>query len=249
MRRLYQFILHKEQEIEQQTESKNDAGETVITKRKEKQLTPHNFFLARPSRNLVDQCSLYNSAEVSKGLKAGLLSIYSLDRRYREEVVFTDKDNEKYKNLCESLLKLLDELQIIVKIEEKDRTEDQKSQFIKINKEISVIQNQLREFESVKNNLYNHSAEYRARNLAITWWILHLSYKEENGKESLFFSGNTLDEKLKYYDDLLDQNDPFIKQVIERFLYAVSFWVLNNADKPEDFAGLENMIEKDKVLI
>lgn len=248
MKKLYTFEINKETEVETQVESKNEAGETVIVKKKEKQSVPHKFFLARPSRNLIDQCSLYNSAEVSKGLKAGLLSIYSLDKRYREEGVFTDKDNDKYKELCASLIKLLDELQVIVKVEEKDRAEDQKSRFTKINEEISAIQIQLKEFESIKNNLYNHSAEYRARNLTITWWILHLSYKEENGKESPFFSGNTLDEKLKFYDDLQEQNDPFIKQVTERFLYAVSFWVLNNADKPEDFADLEKMMDKDKIV-
>ena len=244
MKKLYQFEISKETEVETQVESKNEAGETVIVKKKEKQLLPNKFFIAKPSRNLIDQCSLYNSAEVSKGLKAGLLSVYSLDKKYREEGVFTEEDNTKYKALYGSILELLNESQVIVKLKEEERSDQQKERLKKITEEITALQAKLSEYESIKNNLYNHSAEYRARNMSIVWWLLHLSYKEEGGKEIQYFPGNTLEEKLKSYDELLDLGDPFIKQVTDKFMYAVSFWMLNNAEKQEDFANLDDLIEK-----
>lgn len=244
MRKLYSFEINKEMEVETQVESKNEAGETVIVKKKEKQLVPHKFFIIKPSRNIIDQCSLYNSAEVSKGLKAGLLSVYSLDKKYREEGVFTEEDNNQYKVLYSSILELLNETQIIVKLKEEERTEQQKERLVKITVEITELQSKLSAYETIKNNLYNHSAEYRARNMSIVWWLLHLSYKEDGGKEVQYFSGNTLDEKLKSYDELLDLGDPFIKQVTDKLMYAVSFWMLNNAEKQEDFANLDDLIQK-----
>ena len=247
MKRLHQFQINQETEVEVASESKNDAGETVITKKKEKQIVAHKFFIAKPTRTQSDNAQLYQSVEVGKALRSGMLSVYSIDKRYREEGVFTEEDNKTYKELCESLIKFIDELQVINKISETERTDDQKKRWAEITEEMSKIQVKLKDYENIKSNLYTHSAEYRARNLTITWWVLNLSYKEENNKETPFFTGNTFEDKLKFYDELMDRDDPFINEVLERFLYTVSFWIINAASKPEDFKELEKFIEKEKV--
>lgn len=246
MKKIYEFTLNKETEVETQIETKNEAGEVVITKKKEKQSVPYKFFVARPTRNLSDQASLYNSAQVSNGLRNNLLSVYSLDKKYREEGVFTDEDNKKYKDLYGELIKYIDELQVINKTLEAERTDEQKSRWTEITEAMTQIRLKLKDYENIKNNLYTHSAEYRARNLTITWWVLNLSYKEENGKESLFFVGNTLEEKLKYYDELTEKDDSFLKEVVEKFMYVVSFWIVNGSDKQEDFIQLEKFMIDEK---
>lgn len=246
MKTLYKFVINKEAEVETQVETKNENGEVVITKKKEKQLIPHNFFVAKPTRSLSDQAGLYNSVMVSEGLKKGLLSIYSLDKKYREEGVFTDEDNKQYRDLYAELIKSLEELQVISKVLESDRTDEQKKKWEELTKQIESIRLKLKDYENIKNGLYTHSAEFRARNMTITWWVLNLSYKEEGGKELPFFTGNTTEEKLKCYDELMEKEDGFIKDVIERFMYVVSFWVVNGSDKPEDFVRLEKYIEDEK---
>ena len=82
--------------------------------------------------------------------------------------------------------------------------------------------------------------------MTITWWVLNLSHKEENGKEVPFFTGKTLEDKFKYYDELVDQDDSFTKSVIEKFMYVISFWIVNGSDKPEDFEQLEKFMASDK---
>lgn len=246
MKYLHKFTLHKKEEIETQSESKNEAGEIIITKKKEKQLVPHNFFIIRPNRNLSDNAMLYNSVQVNIGLKNNLMSIFQLDKKYREEGIFTDDDNKRFKELYDSLIKNLEELQKFTGKTEDQRTEEDKARSIAITEEMSQTRLKLNEYENIRNNLYIHSAEYRARNKTITWWLLHLAYKEERGREIPFFTGNTLDEKFKFYDELLDNDDPFIKSIIDRFLYTISFWVINNTDKPEDFIELDKFIEKEK---
>lgn len=246
MKKVYEFSLSKEVEVETQVETKNEAGEIVITKKKEKQNVPHKFFVARPTRSQSDAAGLYNSAMVSQSLKAGLLSVYSLDKKYREEGVFTEEDNKQYKELYDVLIKSIEELQGINKTPETERTEEQKKRWIEITEEMSQTRLKLKDYENLKSNLYTHSAEYRARNMTITWWVLNLSHKEEDGKEVPFFSGKTLDDKFKYYDELIEKEDSFIKTVIEKFMYVVSFWIVNGSDKPEDFAQLEKFMESDK---
>lgn len=246
MKKIYSFQLNKETEVETQVETANDAGEVVITKKKEKQSVPHKFFVAKPTRSQSDAAQLYNSIQVSQSLKAGMLSVYSLDRKYREDGVFTDADNKQYKDLYGVLIKFVDELQELNKTPEANRSEEQKSRWIEITAEMDQIRTKLKDFENIKNNLYTHSAEYRARNLTITWWVLNLSYKGEAGKESHFFSGNTLEEKLKSYDELADKDDVFIKDVMEKFMYIVSFWIINGSDKQEDFDQLEKFMTDEK---
>ena len=246
MKHLHEFTINKEQEVETELESKNEAGEIVITKRKEKQSVPYKFFIVRPNRNLADSAALYNSVQVNLGLRNNLMSVFQLDKKYREDGVFTDEDNQKFKGLYDSLIKNIDELQKLTGKSEDQRTDDEKARSLAITEEMSQTRLKLNEYENIKNNLYTHSAEYRARNKTITWWLLHLAYKDEGGKEVPFFTGNTLDEKLKFYDELLDKDDTFMKSIIDRFLYTVSFWVINNAEKPEDFIELDKFIEKEK---
>lgn len=246
MRKLHSFTINREVEVEQQIESKNDAGETVVTKKKEKQSIPHSFFIARPNRTLSDHASLFQSVEVSKGLKNGLLSIFQLDKKYREDGVFTEEDNKKYKELCDILIKNVEELQKIANKKAEEKTDEDKAKLDSITEEVTQTRLKLREYENIKNNLYAHSAEYRARNMTITWWVLNLAYKEEDGKEIPFFSGNTFDEKIKSYDQLTEREDSFTKEVIDKLMYIVSFWIINNTDKPEDFAELDRFIETEK---
>lgn len=242
MRKLYSFSLNKETEVETQIETQNEAGETVITKKKEKQSIPHNFFLAKPPRSLIDQATLYTSVEVGKALRAGMMSIFQLDKKYREDGVFTEADNDKYKSLYDQLIKLLEELQGIVKINETERTEEQKNRMAEINKEAESCRFKLSEFENIKSNLYSHSAEYRARNLTIAWWTLFLSYKDENGKEVPMFPGNTFDEKAKVYDTIRENNDSLDIKASERLMQSVAFWMSNPNATQEEFVNLEKLI-------
>lgn len=244
MKRLYQLTLNQETEVETQVETKNEAGETVITKKKEKQSVPHVFFLAKPSRSLIDQATLYTSVEVGKALRAGMMSIFQLDKKYREDGVFTEADNQKYKSLYDDLIKLLDELQSILKVEETARTEEQKSRMLEINKNAEACRSKLSEFESIKSNLYSHSAEYRARNLTIAWWTLFLSYKEENGKESPLYPGNSFDDKLKVYDLSREDTDSLAVKATEKLMQATAFWMSNPNATVEDFANLDRVLSE-----
>lgn len=246
MKKLYSFEVPKETEMEVQVESQNESGETIITKKKEKQKVSHKFFVAKPNRSLIDQGSLFNSVKVSEGLKMGLMSIFSLDKKYREDGVFTEEDNQKYKELYEQIIEVLKTIQTINNVPESERTEEQKVQYDKDLKQLETLRTKLKAYEDIKDNLYTHTAEYRARNLTISWWLLQLAYKEENGKETPFFVGNSIDEKLKSYDDLVEKDDPFIKKVIDRFTYVVSYWMMNQAEKQEDFADLERIISREE---
>ena len=245
MKKLTSFTVYREEEVEEKVSSTNKKGETVITVKKDKQKVPHKFFLAKPTRSLLDLAQLFNSAEVNRGRKAGLSSIYIIDKEYRDEGgVFTTKDNIEYNKLLDSLLKTTEEHEKLALVPESEHTTEQKARKEELTKEITKTRLQIQDFERIKNGLYVHTAEYRARNLLITWWVLNLAFKDEAGKESPFFGSGTYEDRLKKYDELSEMEDPFISKVLERFLFTVSFWVINAADKTEDFDELDKLIEE-----
>lgn len=245
MKTLYSFFINKEEEVEVQTESVNEQGETVVIKKKEKQRVPHRFFIAKPTRSLADSGNIFNSAKVNEGIKAGLSSIYLIDKKYREDGgVFTDKDNADYSKLIDELLKNTEEYEKLALIPESDHAPEQKSLKDELTKTIGKLKLQIQEFERIKNSLYIHTAEYRARNLLITWWVLHLAYKTEGEKDTPFFGSGSYEDRLRVYDELVEKEDSFISQVIERFMYVISFWVINGPEKQEDFKELDKIIEE-----
>lgn len=247
MKKLYQFSFNKDEDVELDITSTNESGETVITKKKETKSVPYNFFIAKPTRSMMDSASLFNSAEVNRGVKAGLSSIYVVERRYKDEGgVFNAEDNSSYAKLINELVSDTQEIEKLAAIPETERFPEHNKQKEELTQRIAKTRISIQEFERVKSNLYVHTAEYRARNLLIVWWVLNLSYKEENGKEIPYFGNGTHEERLKAYDALSEQEDPFITKVLERFLYTISFWVINGPEKQEDFKDLDKLIEESK---
>jgi len=247
MKKLYSFTLDKEATVDEEIVSQNENNETVKTIKKVKKMVPHNFFLAKPTRSLMNEAGLYYGVELSKGIRAGLLTIIQVEKRNENDGgVFSEIQKKKYQELYRELFDLNEKFQRYKLDKENDKTsEDYKNL---INK-ITEIQSKIQEYENLKMALYDHTAEIRARNMTITWWLLYLAYKEESGKSISFFNGETLEQKFENYDLLNETNDPFIKQIIEKFVYAISFWTMYKSEKQEDFDEmnrLANLVDSKK---
>ena len=55
----------------------------------------------------------------------------------------------------------------------------------------------LRDLQLKEDGLYEETAESRARNKVILWWMLHLAYSEKDGTETPFFGAGSFDERLE----------------------------------------------------
>ena len=60
-----------------------------------------------------------------------------------------------------------------------------------------------------EDSLYEETAENRARNKVILWWMLHLAHAEQEGKDVEFFGSGDLEGKLKIYDEIDEGEDIF----------------------------------------
>jgi len=96
-------------------------------------------------------------------------------------------------------------------------------------------------------NLFEQTAENRARNKTIMWWVLQLSLIEgEDKKLKELFKEGSYDTKLKVYDEIEESESGLEKIALQKLLYLISFWYIGRAASQEEFEKLLNVMQKDE---
>ena len=100
-----------------------------------------------------------------------------------------------------------------------------------------------------QSSLYDQTAENRARNKTILWWVLHLSYSDQESEgeteELQFFEGLNYEEKLANYDAMEEEDDEFILNIVAKFSYYVSFWYVSKVNTKDEFEALINATDEE----
>jgi len=242
---LYNFTIVKKEEATIEEKSKNENGEEITTKKKEVTEKDTSLMLKKPNRKLYDEADLFYGVKLSEGIKAGLLAKTLLAKRYENDGgPMSNPEKEEYANLYIDLYEkenLVQKIQLnLEKLPEEERREKLKQALV----DMSELKQQLHQFEMSQQSLFDQTAEVRARNQAIMWWVLHLSYiKNEEGVEEQFFKGDTFEERLEYYDILEENENPFWSEAIRKFIYFVSFWESGQLSSEEDFKKAEGVFD------
>lgn len=242
MKTLHTFTLNREVEVEKSEESVNEKGETVKVTKKVKEQQPVRLAIKRPGRSLFDEGDLYYSVAISEGITRGLITRSQLTKRISNDGgLMSEPDKELYIKLYNEMYEKMLELQRLTGL--KAESEENKKKQGTLAAEIAVIRNRLQAFEASQASLFEHTAEARARNRTILWWVLQLAYIGEEGKEQPIFEGDTYAEKAKSYQALEDKEDPFIEKAVEKFILFITLWYSGTASNTEDFKRLETELE------
>lgn len=229
---LYTFAVKKAVEEEREEISKNDKGETVKTTRLEKTIKLEKISLRRPSRRMYDDAELFYGVKLSEGIKAGLLTKALLAKRYEDDGgSMSDREKTEYFETYYALLDHENSYQRLQLNLDNLDPEEKESRLLEALYEILELRKSLRDIEESQASLFNQTAENRARNQTLMWWVLHLGYAY--GKP--IFTGDSYDEKVLMYDDLEEEEDSFWDEVIKKLAYFVSFWYSGQASEKEDF--------------
>ena len=241
MKRIYEFTVNKEETVKEESVEKKKDGTEVTTTKDVKKDVPHKFFLRRPTRAMTDEAELYYGVKLAEGIKAGLLTRALLEKRFENDGgTRSDDDNSEYEQIIEKLQDFHKEQSKILEIGEKKRTPAQKKKLKELDKEIKPARRALRDLQMVEDSLYEETAESRARNKVILWWMLNLAYGEKDGKENEFFGEGDLEAKFERYDEIDEGDEIFDVVVARKFAYYVSFWFVGRPNSQEEF---QNMID------
>jgi hypothetical protein len=238
MKKLYEFTVSKETEVDKVEKTKNEKGEDVTITKKVKELTPYKFFVKKATRSINDQAELYNGSKVSEAIKAGFLTVVQLRKRFENDGgTVSDPSKMQYLNWMKELFDLQNEF---LKLNlNTNRNAEQEKEYSDTLRQINEIRENMRQFELYQSSLFEQTAETYARNRIILWYTLFLSYKvNEKGEEVPFFDGADLDEKLAAYDNIEEQENEFDIMLVKKFLLLITLWYTGGATSKEDFDNL-----------
>lgn len=248
IKKLYEFTLDKEELVNEETQTTAEDGSITKVTRPVKKLVPHSFFLLNPSRSLRDEAQLFNGVEIAKGIKAGLLSIAQLDKRNSDDGgIFGEKDKAAQAELINKLEAAQKQLKESDTVPAEQRTPEQSTARETLIGDITDIATKIREYNAYRESIYQHTAEFQAREKVSVWWLLNMSYKSENGKESPIFGTGSYDSKMDKYDEYMEGPDTFVKEVISKFITYVVLWNNYGVTKSEEFDRFEKNIKEQSV--
>tara|TARA_Y100001938_G_scaffold149973_1_gene238984 strand:+ start:2168 stop:3211 length:1044 start_codon:yes stop_codon:yes gene_type:complete len=246
---LYKFSINKEVEKEESTTSKNDKGEDITVTKTVTTEEPVHFGIRKPTRKMFDGGELFYGVTLSQGIKSGLLTKAQLSKRYDNDGgVLSEPDKEKYAQLYLELFELENELQRAQLNLEKASESKKKEELSSILEKMNEVRMQVQEFESAQSNIFDQTAENRARNKTIMWWVLHLAHTTDEKGEALspFFGEGDYDERLENYDLKEEDGDLHIIEAMRKFAYFISYWYNGQANTEEEFANIDKALDQDE---
>jgi len=247
MKRLYEFTITREETVKESHTEKNDQGQEVTTTTDVKKLVDNNYFLRKPTRKLFDAAELYYAVQLSEGIKAGLLTRPLLAKRFNNDGgILSEDEKTEFKELYDNIFEKQVEAQVIALKPKDSRTEEEQQRYEETKEYLLEAKKQLQEFELARSTLYDQTAENRARNKTIFWWVLHLSHMiDEEGKEHPVFAGEEFSEKTKVYDELEDRDDDYDNELVQKLFYYTSFWYVSKTNDTEELKRLLEMAENE----
>jgi hypothetical protein len=248
IKRLYEFTVNKQEEVEEKQTSTNEKGEEVTTSVKTKKPVPYKFFVRKPTRSIIDESNLFYSAWVSRFIQDyGLMVAAMLDKRFLNDGgVLSKEESVLYDSLKQKQAELIVDYRSFLDKKDDARPKEDTDKMNKIMQEFFNISNELNKIENFQRDLYENTAEYKARQKTISWWILELSYEEKDGKESLLFSGKNFDEKMTKYDELAELEDEFYNEVLSKFTGIITLWSTGSASSKEEFDNIVSRLDASK---
>ena len=247
MKRLYEFTLDKKEKVTKKVQDTNKDGEEIMVEKTVEENVPHKYFLRRPSRAMLDDAELYYGVQLAEGIRAGMITRPLLSKRYSNDGgIMNDIQQKALTETSEKIKKLYAEQEKIIVIDEKKRTAAQKKKLKQLEKDAEPLLDILKRYNMAEESIYEDTAESRARNKTILWWLLNLSYEEADSEEKPFFGDGDLETRLGKYDELDESQDEYLNSVVGEFMYNISLWYFAKPKDQQEFDKIKENMDKEE---
>lgn len=242
LRTLYEFSVPKV--VEKPVSTKETVnGETVTVTKTEKTIEQNVHRLVKPTRRMYEAADIFYSVAVSEFIKAGLLPISLIAKRYANDGGTLNEIDKNRLEVYSTELKTLEKQFIALATETVKNVEEEKKDILLKMNEAGIAIEQLKNDYS---SIYENTAEAKARHKTAIWWVLHLSQKKKaDGTYEFLFGEGSYEDRLNVYDDFADNVEPYIYEVIQRLAYLVAFWIAAKAEVGEtEFKSIDEVYLK-----
>ena len=241
MKRLYEFTVKKKESVEKEVPDVNKDGEEVTVKKTVEEEVEKKFFLRSPTRAMLDEGELYYGVELGKAIRAGMITRPLLHKRYTNDGgIMNDLQQKAFDEITKELREIYAEQEVINQIDEKKRTNAQKKKHKDLEEKAKPYLETMRRYNMAEESIFEDTAESRARNKAILWWVLFMSYNDD---ETPFFNKGDLEDRLEKYDEIDEGQDSFLTSVVAELTYNISLWYFARPNSAEQFEELKKGVD------
>lgn len=203
------------------------------------------FAIKRPTRVDKEEADLVYSEHYSRCITRGIVTKAMLANRYTDAGgSVSHAETKRYNDLFLKWVRTEESL-----AEERKRKRDKdKDKISTLEEDIINLKEELVQFYSRQQRLFEHTAEAKAEAQVILWYVLMLSYVRYSEDDELepYFIGETFDDKLEYYDEQEEKAEDLFLKAVEKLTIYLSLYYYNGVIKPEDFKAFEENLEKER---
>jgi hypothetical protein len=240
---IYTFNIEKKAEVEEKRiETYLEDGvekQRTITEKVEK-VIPIEILLKEPNRKQVQEAELVFSVEMSKSIKLGILTKNMLLNKYKDT---GGLDGEKETKALSQAYADYQQVQIDIVnlriIPDAEKTEDQVKELQEKENKMLTLRKEIVQRESSYLTLFSHTADARAQNKSILWYVLNLSYYKDTSvghKDFVpIFKGNTFEEKEEALSKMEDEQDFIYQNTYLKLASLFSYWFFSGVVDREEF--------------
>jgi len=241
---LYSFNILKIADVEEdKTETiTNEQGEQVTRtyKEKVKKQIPVEINILLPNRKQMQEADMEFSIEMSKCIRNGILTKAMLLNKYSDTGgLISDTDAKTMVSAASEIGDLQSRLTILNLKPESERDEDYNQKIEKVTSEILQRRKTLIEKETSYMTLFNHTADIKAQNRAILWYVLNLTQFKDNSKKNAefewLFPGKNFETKEAAMFEYEENKNEIYEKCYSKLASIISYWFFTSNTEKEEF--------------
>ncbi len=245
---LYSFTVDKEVEQEEKTVKvdKKTKEETTVVKKIKKSI-PVSIRLKKPTRRELEEAELEFSVEMSRCVKKGILTKAMLAKKYSDTGgLMSETDAGSLVDAYKKVFEIQNEYARLEIIQTK--TEAQIARVDEITRELAKVRRDIVEFESNYQSLFDHTADVKAQNRLILWYVIMLTYiQEDDDKVIPYFGEGSFEKKLDVYYQREEEDDNLYYLITKKAATVLAFWFFNQASDKDSFDDLMKRLEANEL--
>ena len=251
---IYSFTVEDVREVQEKTKEKrkNDKcfeEELEITKKVEKKV-PFTIGIKEPTRRELEEADMEFSIEMSNCIKKGILTKAMLAKKYSDTGgLLAEADANKLVDLYAELADAEAEYtrRTLQNKNVKRLNEKVQKELDKLSARVGICRRDIVQLESSYQSLFNHTADTKAQNRIVMWYVTHLSYlKKSDDQEAEWeplFKGDTFEAKVDSYYEKDEKQDSLFELVSGKLAALLSYWYFSNETTKQDFDKIINDID------
>lgn len=253
MKELYSFSVDVDKEIEQDVVKKKKNPKTgkmeeYTTTELVKTPVPYKIIIKDPSRRDLEEADIEYSIEMSKCIKRGILTKAMLAKKYSDSGGLLSEDDAKLLTKSYAELGSIQNKYSRLSSQPKKSKQDEKK-LEELLGEMATLRRDIVDMETSYSSLFNHTADTKAQNKVLIWYLVHLSFYQESEEEEIipFFDEVESVDKIDQYYDLDENGHEVFDLVKDKIATLISFWYFSTNVSREDFDKISEDIDSGNV--